>query len=99
MPDFQKLHEKYRDDTGVLILTINNDRNANDAKKYMEEKKYTFPVLLDNGYVNEVGVHAFPTTWFLDGEGKFVYVKRGWSEKLFEEFSWRIEAIREGGKR
>ena len=38
--------------------------------------------------------HGVPDHWFLDREGRRVFVKVGWSEKLLEEFRWRIEAIR-----
>jgi hypothetical protein len=37
---------------------------------------------------------AFRTTWFLDRHGRKVFEKEGWSEKLVEEFAWRIESIR-----
>jgi len=94
MPDLQKLHEKYKADPDVAILTIDNDRNPSDVPPWMKQKGYTFPVLIDSGYVDKVNVHAFPTTWFLDREGRKVFEKVGWSEKLLEEFSWRIEAIR-----
>ena len=36
---------------------------------------------------------------FLDREGRKVFEKTGWSEKLVEEFSWRVEALRGGGSR
>jgi hypothetical protein len=94
MPDLQKLHEKYAADPDVAILTIDNDQNPADVPPWMKEKGFTFPVLLDDGYVSKVAVHAFPTTWFLDREGRKVFEKVGWSEKLVEEFSWRVEAIR-----
>ena len=94
MPDLQKLHEKYAADPDVAILTIDNDQNPDDVPPWMKQKGYTFPVLLDDGYVTKVGIHAFPTTWFLDREGRKVFEKVGWSEKLLEEFSWRVEAIR-----
>lgn len=94
MPDLQKLHEKYAADPDVAILTIDNDQNPADVPPWMKQKGYTFPVLLDDGYVTKVGIHAFPTTWFLDREGRKVFEKVGWSEKLLEEFSWRVEAIR-----
>jgi thiol-disulfide isomerase/thioredoxin len=94
MPDLQKLHEKYANDPDVAILTIDNDQNPDDVPPWMKQKGFTFPVLLDDGYVAKVGIHAFPTTWFLDREGRKVFEKVGWSEKLLEEFSWRVEAIR-----
>jgi thiol-disulfide isomerase/thioredoxin len=95
LPDFQKLHEQYKNDPDVVILTIDNDQNPNDVPPWMAQKKFSFPVLLDDGFVGtKAGITAFPTTWFLDREGRLAFTKVGWSEKLVEEFGWRIEAIR-----
>ena len=67
------------------------------------EEVLRFRVLLDNGYVaQKAKITSFPTTWFLDRDGKKAFEKVGWSEQLLEEFSWRIEAIRQpasGGSR
>ena len=60
----------------------------------MEKEGYTFPVLLDEGYVSDVKVRAFPTTWFVDPEGNICFEKMGWSEELAQEFGWRVEALR-----
>jgi thiol-disulfide isomerase/thioredoxin/tetratricopeptide (TPR) repeat protein len=94
LPEFQKLHEKYASDPDIAILTIDNDQNPDDVPPWMKRNSYTFPVLFDDGYVKNAGVHAFPTTWFLDRQGRKVFEKVGWSEKLLEEFGWRVEAIR-----
>ena len=94
LPEYQKLFEKYANDPGVAILTIDNDANPDDVPLWMAQKKYTFPVLIDDGYVRRNGIQSFPTTWFLDPQGHKLFEKVGWSEKLLEEFSWRIEAIR-----
>jgi tetratricopeptide (TPR) repeat protein len=95
LPEYQKLFEKYANDPAVAILTIDNDQNPDDVPPWMAQKKFTFPVLLDDAYVNKTGIRAFPTTWFLDPQGRKVFEKIGWSEKLLEEFGWRIEALRE----
>lgn len=100
MPEFQELHEKYRDDPEVAILTINNDRNPDDVPQWMQKHNYNFTVLIDDGYVGDIaGVRAFPTTWFLDERGRIVFSKRGYTKELLEEFSWRIEALREEKRR
>ena len=49
---------------------------------------------VDDGYVDRAGLRAFPTTRFPDGQGRKVFEKVGWSEKLLEELSWRIETMR-----
>ena len=94
MPEFQNLYEHYKDDPDVAILTINNDRNPESVPPWMEKKGYTFPVLLDDGYVNKAGIQGFPTTYFLNREGQIAFLKRGWTKELEEEFGWRIEALR-----
>jgi hypothetical protein len=94
MPEFQKLHERYKNDPDVLILTINNDDSLDTARNYMKENKYDFKVLIDDGYVSKMGIYSFPTTWFIDQSGRKAYIKEGWTERLTEEFSWRIEALR-----
>jgi thiol-disulfide isomerase/thioredoxin len=94
MPEFQKLHERYKNNPDVLILTINNDDSLDTARNYMKENKYDFKVLIDDGYVSKMGINSFPTTWFIDQSGLKAYIKEGWTEKLSEEFGWRIEALR-----
>lgn len=97
MPDFQKFDEKYRHDPGVAIYTVDsNDPDADHVRTWMKQHKYDFPVLLDNGYATKVGVFAFPTTWFVDRQGRIDFVKVGWSPALTEEFGWRVEALKKG---
>ena len=94
LPDFQLLHEKYENDPNVVILTINNDQNPEEIPGWMKENNYTFEVLFDDGFVKNEEIHSFPTTWFIDKKGAISYIKRGYSKKLLEEFTWRIEALR-----
>ncbi len=96
LPEYQKLFEQYAKDPDVAILTIDNDQNADDVPPWMAQKKYTFPVLIDDGYVAKTGIRSFPTTWFLDLQGRKAFEKVGWSEHLLEEFGWRIEALKSG---
>lgn len=79
-------------------INAQHERGVYDTEQEYEEslEGYEFPVLLDEGYVRENGVEAFPTTWFVGPDGRIHFVKRGWSKKLVEEFTWRIEALRAG---
>ena len=99
MPEIQKFHEKYRDDRDVVFLTINNDDDPDEVREWMKEHEYDFAVLLDDGYNDDAGVRGYPTTWFIDRNGRIEFTKLGWSEALTEEFRWRVEALRgsEGG--
>jgi len=97
MPELQKLHEKYAGDPGVTVLTINTDEKPADVPPWMKQHGYTFPVLLENGYITKARIGVFPTSWFLDGEGRKVFEKVGFTEKLFDDFSARVESIRASG--
>jgi tetratricopeptide (TPR) repeat protein/peroxiredoxin len=94
LPDFQTLVRNYSKDPSVRIVTINNDGDVDRVRDWMSTKKYEFPVLLDDGWLGRVGLHSFPTTWFLDRSGKIAFTKVGWTEKLVDEFTWRIEALK-----
>jgi thiol-disulfide isomerase/thioredoxin len=93
MPEVQKLAARFASDTSVRILTIDNDPNTDELRSWMQKKAYTFTTLIDDGYTKRVGVRGYPTTWFVDPNGRVVFTKVGWSENLVEEFVWRIEMI------
>lgn len=93
MPEFVELVAKYARDKRVAIVTINNDPNVETPRKWMASKKYAFPVLLNDGYADR-HVRSYPTTWFLDKEGRIAFELVGATHKLVEEFSWRIDALR-----
>jgi len=93
LPEYQQLARKYAGDPRVVVLTINNDGNPDQVRKWMRSKKFDFPVLLDNGFSKKEKVSAWPTTWFIDQQGRMAFQKEGWTEHLLEEFSWRIDAL------
>ena len=95
MPEYQKLDERYRDDPEVQVLSISNDRTNDVIEEYLAKNDFDFTVLVDDNYVDRAGVNAWPTTWFVDRDGYVQFVKIGTALKLDEEFSWRVEAIRE----
>lgn len=94
MPEVQELHKKYLGDKDVAILTINNDGDSALVKKFMTDKKFDFAVLQDENYLQPVGISSFPTTWFIDREGKISFIQVGNNGKLLEEFVWRIEEMK-----
>ena len=95
MPEYQKFDERYRTDPDIRVLSISNDPSHDVIEEYLSKNNFDFTVLVDDGYVGRAGVFAWPTTWFVDREGYIQFVKIGTATKLDEEFSWRVEALRE----
>ncbi|MGH7617550.1 MAG: redoxin domain-containing protein [Gemmatimonadaceae bacterium] len=97
MPELQKFYDKYRGDDSVTILTISNDKDLDALRDWMAKRKLTIPTLFDDGYVGTTAqIHVFPTTWFIDRDGKVQFSAIGNTGSLVEEWTWRLEAMRAG---
>lgn len=94
-PDIQRFYERFKDDPEIVFLTIDNDADVEMVRTWMAEKKFNFPVLVDSGFVRGANVNAFPTTWFIDREGRIAFTHVGASDVVFEEFVWRVELLKE----
>ena len=94
MPDLARLAKRYANDAKVRILTVDTDEDPAVVRQWMAKNRYDFAVLLDDGWVHRAGVSAYPTTWFLDPNGRIAFKKEGWTEKLVDQFSWRIDVLK-----
>lgn len=74
MPEFNAAWEALEGE--VTFLMVHQGPEGDKAKKLVEERGYTFPVLLDTNYsVSAIyGVNSYPTSFFIDAEGYL----RGW---------------------
>ncbi|WP_170287021.1 TlpA family protein disulfide reductase [Paenibacillus faecis] len=71
-PDLVKLAEKYSDTLDVFAVNVTFYDKLDDAKAFVKDYGYTFPVLLDEKekvYRKYNGV-AFPTNVLIDPDGK-----------------------------
>ena len=95
MPEYQEFDERYREDPEVHVLSISNDDTNEIIEDFLAKNDFDFTVLVDDGYTERAGVTAWPTTWFVDRNGYVRFEKTGTALRLDEEFSWRVEALRE----
>jgi thiol-disulfide isomerase/thioredoxin len=94
MPDVAEVWKRYRSNPRVAVLTIDTNDDPAKVRRWMSEQRYEFPVLLDTAkYAPGAGIRTYPTTWFLDAEGRLAFEKVGFSYKLAEEFAWRIDEL------
>jgi thiol-disulfide isomerase/thioredoxin len=91
MPLLQRIYEKYKNNADVRFVTIDSGDAIGLLKSYLAKNRYTLPVLLEGEYVKKVGVDTFPTTWFLDRDGRIAFEYIGSMNEL--DLELRLEAL------
>lgn len=98
MPHMQKVHEDYEDED-IVILAVNvtaaEKNGVDDVNTYLEENKFTFPVLYDKdgSVATQYRVRAFPTTYILNKDG--IIVNRIEGAMNDERMKAEVEAAKE----
>jgi thiol-disulfide isomerase/thioredoxin len=100
-PFLQQVYEKYKANPNFVILTLNTWERVTGAerealvKKFMEENKYTFPVLYDEGFVEKYGVEGIPTKFIIDKKGMIQFKSIGFmgGPKMIDEMTMQIEML------
>ena len=73
LPYFQELVNLYKNEPSVAFLTISQDRSKDVARKFIEQKGYTFPVIFDTGISQLFEVEGIPLLIVIDKEGNIRY--------------------------
>lgn len=79
LPDFQTAYNTYQDD-GLVILAVNQDEPETLIRSFFyDDNGFTFTPVLDEGsrISRSYGIHSFPTTIFVNGEGVVTAVHQG----------------------
>lgn len=72
MRDFQALYDKYGDKVQFVMLdSADSASEVSDAREYVAEQGFTFPVFYDDSWAVQVffNVTAYPTTIVIDADG------------------------------
>ncbi|MEG0221255.1 MAG: cytochrome c biogenesis protein CcdA [Clostridia bacterium] len=77
MPHIQTIYEENSKNAGdIIVITIANPRGSdasiNKIREYINENKYTFPVLLDEtgDVFRKYDIASFPTTYIINEKGE-----------------------------
>lgn len=83
MPLIQNYYEKYKD-KNVQFLAINENDPLVSIKAFIRQYKLTLPVVLDKDVVRrEYGVMNYPTTVFINENGKIEMIYEGEMDEPF----------------
>ena len=93
LPRLEPLFRTYRDQ-GLQIIAVEAHRDRERATRFIAEQGLTYPCL-ENGaddaefVYDTFQVASYPTSFLIDGQGRILFVHRGFSEgdetKLAEE--------------
>lgn len=95
LPDIQALFDKYKDDGEVQVITITADTDPSKIVQWLEDKNIHVPVLFDDPQQELDLLRGLPKTTFVDQSGHTRFRVIGSRHHLVEEFSWRIEALKD----
>lgn len=88
MPDIENIYKEYGENKkDVVILGINNEKK-DVVKKFLEEKGYTFPTVIDENseVMRKYFIQAFPTSFVIDKEGNvYGYVMGGLTKEQIKQ--------------
>jgi len=78
MPSMEILYKNFKNQ-GLEILAIDLRENINTVRRFIQENRYTFPILLDtNGNVGSAyGIRSIPTTYIIDRQGMIIGIVNG----------------------
>ncbi len=88
LPYFQEVYERLAERRDVAVITLNVDHNVGLIQPYLEREGFTFPVLLGNAYVEEMGDGglAIPQNWIVDGGGTMRRKQLGFAPQIAAEW-------------
>lgn len=106
LPDFQKLHETYKDNANVEIIAINVDdrgegkraRTEEESIKHYESMSLSLPLVLDSDkkLAPQYKVQSYPTTFLIGKDGKIEDVVMGAKPAIDKLLSEEVDLLLAG---
>jgi thiol-disulfide isomerase/thioredoxin len=96
-PHFQKLYDKVKDRKDVAVISFNVDDQVGLVQSYMDEGKFTFPVLLASRYVTGLlDAISIPRNWLVDKRGAHQLEQIGFGETAdwVERMAQAVEGVK-----
>lgn len=88
MPDIENIYKEYGENKkDVIILGVNSEKE-NEVKKFLKDKGYTFPTVIDENseVMRKYFIQAFPTSFVIDKEGNvYGYVMGGLTKEQIKQ--------------
>jgi len=96
MPLLQtEIWDKLKDNPNFALLSIGRDHSQEEINKFIEKKKFTFPIYADKGKIiySLFATQYIPRNYLIDKSGKVVYASTGFSTEEFEDLKKTINKL------
>jgi thiol-disulfide isomerase/thioredoxin len=80
---------------GFVVVGVNVDKKRGDAEKFLAVTPATFTIVYDEAGAtpSAYGVKGMPSSYLIDGNGRVVYVERGFLDEKRPELEQRIVSL------
>ena len=94
MPKLQELHDEFKE-REVEVLAVNLGEDPDLVRRFLELKKYTFRVVMDQKRViaNRFGVSAIPALVVVDADGRVGWTRVGYNAEKAHELRQVVERL------
>lgn len=99
LPALQQVFSKY-EGKGLVILGINEDKDQENARDFVNHYKLNFPIGFDQNFqiMNKFEVSAMPVSFLIDRNGTIKETFFGFSQKKLPHMESAIESLLEDQK-
>lgn len=94
LPELEKIRSKFHS-AGFEVIAINLDQSLDDARRFLRDKKITYPILIDRSQLTpkRYGVEGMPTAFLIDRGGQVRETHIGFKESDVEELTKLIQRL------
>ncbi|MBZ5715935.1 TlpA disulfide reductase family protein [Nannocystis pusilla] len=93
LPRWQQFVDAHAGQRDLVILSVHALETREVVEAWMAEHGHRFAVAMADGWCHTAKVWSFPSTWFIDRQGRIAYETGGMPD-LPLEFAWRVAAMR-----
>jgi thiol-disulfide isomerase/thioredoxin len=96
MPAINKLYNRFKSDPNVVFIMVDADSNLPKAQKFLDKKKYSFPVYqVASNIPEQLYKGSLPTTIVFDKKGRISFNEEGAANYANKKFVSFIEQLRD----
>ena len=96
LPELEKIRSRFHSQ-GFEVIAVNLDQSLDDARRFLKDKKITYPILIDQMQITpeRYGVAGMPTAFLIDRDGQVRETHTGFKESDVDKITKLIRHLLE----